>query len=147
MKRDIRNGIEEYVVSELSYLNNLDRQKDEYDKSIGETVERIKTLVDLLEKEDVNISNECLENRRIDSTEIKNNSDVDLKREELNINIKKDVELRTDRIIKVIADVAVVTVPIIFYNVWMNKGFRFEETGTYTSNTFKNLFGKFKPNK
>ena len=33
-----------------------------------------------------------------------------------------------------------IVIPIIF----MNRGFKFEEEGTYTSQTFKNLFNKFK---
>lgn len=35
--------------------------------------------------------------------------------------------------------------PLIFYNVWMKRGFQFEETGTFTSQTFKGLINKFKP--
>ena len=40
-----------------------------------------------------------------------------------------------------------VVAPIMFYSAWMKRGLRFEETGTYTSQTFKGLFGKFKPTK
>ena len=40
-----------------------------------------------------------------------------------------------------------ILVPIGFYSRWMKRGFEFEETGTYTSATFKGLFGKFKPTK
>lgn len=88
-----------------------------------------------------------LENRKIDSNEIKNNNDSELKKQELNLNAKKDIELRSDRIIKVLVDGATILVPIIFYNVWMSKGFKFEETGTFTSTTFKNMISKFKPTK
>ena len=35
---------------------------------------------------------------------------------------------------------------ITFYAIWMKQGFKFEETGTYTSQTFRGLFSKFKPN-
>lgn len=44
-------------------------------------------------------------------------------------------------------DAAGIVVPIVFYNIWMNKGFRFEKDGTFTSTTFKNLFHLFKPTK
>jgi hypothetical protein len=37
--------------------------------------------------------------------------------------------------------------PLIFYASWMRRGFKFEETGTYTSTTFKGLFNRFKPTK
>ena len=40
-----------------------------------------------------------------------------------------------------------VVAPIMFYSAWMKRGLKFEETGTYTSQTFKGLFGKFKPTK
>ena len=40
-----------------------------------------------------------------------------------------------------------VVAPIMFYSAWMKRGLRFEETGTYTSQTFKGFFGKFKPTK
>lgn len=40
-----------------------------------------------------------------------------------------------------------VVVPAGIYAVWMKKGFKFEETGTYTSNTFKNFFKTLKPTK
>ena len=40
-----------------------------------------------------------------------------------------------------------VVAPIMFYSAWMKRGLKFEETGTYTSQTFKGLFGRFKPTK
>ena len=40
-----------------------------------------------------------------------------------------------------------VGLPLAFYAYWMNKGFQFEQTGTFTSSTFKNLFKVFKPTK
>ena len=35
--------------------------------------------------------------------------------------------------------------PLMFYGIWMKKGFKFEETGTYTSTTFRGLFNRFRP--
>ena len=40
---------------------------------------------------------------------------------------------------------AELVLPLMFYGVWMSRGLRFEETGTFTSQTFKNLFNRFKP--
>lgn len=147
MNKDIKKEIEEYVLSEIKHLRKLNRQQDEYEKTTSNSVDNIKTLVELLQKEDVNINNINLENRKINISEIKNNNDVDIKNKEIKLNSKRDIEIRNDRLIKILVDGAVVLVPIIFYNVWMNKGFKFEETGTFTSSTFKNLFGKFKPTK
>lgn len=38
-----------------------------------------------------------------------------------------------------------IVVPMLFYGVWMKRGFKFEENGVYTSTTFKNFFSKLKP--
>lgn len=38
-------------------------------------------------------------------------------------------------------------IPLLFYGIWMKKGFKFEETGTYTSTTFRGLFNRFRPTK
>lgn len=54
---------------------------------------------------------------------------------------------RKDTYIRMGIEVAGIVLPMIFYAVWMNKGFKFEETGTYTSTTFKGLFNRFKPTK
>lgn len=57
---------------------------------------------------------------------------------------------RKDRIINLIrigVDITGVILPLIFYGGWMNRGFKFEETGTFTSATFRNLFQRFRPTK
>lgn len=139
---ELRKIIDDKEINNRKIECDIDKIKNEVTK-INQDYEINKEKV----KIEIKKNNDTLhlENRKIDSTEIKNNSDLNLKSKELDLNARKDIELRTDRIIKVIIDGAVVIVPIIFYNVWMNKGFKFEETGTYTSNTFKNLFNKFKP--
>lgn len=52
-----------------------------------------------------------------------------------------------DRCVRVGMDVANLVLPLICYGIWMNKGFRFEETGSFTSTTFKNLLNRFRPTK
>lgn len=44
-------------------------------------------------------------------------------------------------------DAAGIILPLAFYGIWMSKGFKFEQTGTFTSTTFRGLFQKFKPTK
>lgn len=86
--------------------------------------ERFKTDAKLKEKE--------LENR---IAEIIADRDLKLK------------ELRSGNIglyVKTGVEILGITAPLILYGVYMNKGFKFEETGTFTSQTLKGLFGKFK---
>lgn len=64
--------------------------------------------------------------------------DLELKQRTLDESIK-------DRYFKLGLDVAGLIVPIIFYGIWMGRGLKFEETGTFTSTTFRGLFNRFKP--
>lgn len=64
---------------------------------------------------------------------------------ELQQNINKDNKLLTA--VKCGIDIAGIVLPLAFYGVWMNRGLEFEKEGSFTSATFKGLFGKFKPTK
>lgn len=65
-------------------------------------------------------------------------------------NVKATSE-RTDQKRALIANAitagAELILPLIFYGVWMRRGLKFEETGTFTSQTFKWLASRFKPTK
>lgn len=59
----------------------------------------------------------------------------------------KEAQLKVDRRntwIKMAVDTAGVVIPVVFYGIWMGRGFKFEETGTFTSTTFRGLISKFK---
>jgi hypothetical protein len=42
---------------------------------------------------------------------------------------------------------AELVLPLMFYGIWMRRGFKFEESGVYSSTTFRNLFSRFRPTK
>ena len=44
-------------------------------------------------------------------------------------------------------DAAGLVLPLIFYGLWMKRGFEFEKEGTFTSTTFRGLFNRFRPTK
>jgi hypothetical protein len=52
-----------------------------------------------------------------------------------------------ERLIKIGLGLLEIGAPLTLYAVFLNRGFKFEETGTYTSTTFRNLFGRFGPKK
>ena len=52
-----------------------------------------------------------------------------------------------DRCVRTGVAVGELVLPLVFYGIWMNKGFKFEETGAFTSTTFKNLLNRFRPTK
>lgn len=74
---------------------------------------------------------------------------IDLDREKLEFEKKQFENSKKWRvgefILKGVMDGAAIILPACIYNTWMKRGFDFEKTGTYTSTTFRNLFGKFKP--
>lgn len=82
----------------------------------------------------------------------KNELDINEKRE-ARINMEKaeqevrDNEKRNrfiDHIIRIGLGLVEIGAPLMFYAVWMKRGFKFEESGTFTSQTFRNLWSKFK---
>ena len=42
---------------------------------------------------------------------------------------------------------AELVLPLMFYGIWMRRGFKFEQDGTFTSQTFRGLFSRFRPTK
>jgi hypothetical protein len=54
-------------------------------------------------------------------------------------------EAKKDRWIRFGVDTAGILLPLGFYAVWMRRGLKFEETGSFTSTTFRGLFNRFRP--
>ena len=54
-------------------------------------------------------------------------------------------EQRIDRYVRIGIAAAELMIPIMFYSIWMRRGFKFEETGSFTSTTFKGLINRFRP--
>lgn len=69
-----------------------------------------------------------------------NTQDEKMKQRQLEEQVK-------ERYFRVGVAAAELMVPLIFYGIWMRKGFKFEETGTYTSKTFTGLINRFRPTK
>ena len=117
------------LIKELSMHQPGTKEFDDITKAIDAlytTLNKEKTLM----LEEVKIENE------------NKNKIIDL---ELQQNVNKDNKLLTA--VKYGIDIAGIVLPLAFYGVWMNRGLEFEKEGSFTSATFKGLFGKFKPTK
>lgn len=86
--------------------------------------------------------------------EIKAQAEVDEKKEHDADHVREEEyrklqarDQKIDRWLRVGTEVGNLVLPLICYGIWMNKGFKFEETGSFTSTTFKNLLNRFKPTK
>lgn len=69
--------------------------------------------------------------------------------QEFECKLKEDQksEQIKDRYFRLGIAAAELVLPLVFYAFWMRRGFKFEETGTYTSTTFRGLFNRFRPTK
>ena len=134
MSDEIKKELEKEILKEIQDLSTLESGS----KEKGSAIENLATLYKL-NIEEVKIEHEAMEKAfdrgSADETSVR---DLELKQRTLDESIK-------DRYFKLGLDVAGLIAPIIFYNIWMERGLKFEETGTYTSTTFRGLFNRFKP--
>ncbi len=137
---EIKSLLDELIESEIDNLDSLSFDDGEKEQAIKDLVrlhqlriEEIKTEAEVAEKR---------ERLEMDSKK----QEADQIREETALK-QQAKENRIDRVVKVVVAGVELVVPLLFYGIWMNKGFRFEETGSFTSTTFKNLLSRFRPTK
>ena len=86
-----------------------------------------------------------LKDRQLDNENKRNLLEIELKDRQLAQNADQLEKQSKDNYLKMGIEVAGMVLPLIFYASWMKKGLKFEETGAFTSTTFKGLISKFKP--
>lgn len=130
---EIKKLLDDAIETEINNLNSASDkdEKSEVIKNLAALhklrIEEIKTETEIVEKS---------ERRAMDKAA--HDEDATLKAFQLDENT-------LDRYAKIGIAAAELVLPLMFYGVWMSRGLRFEETGTFTSQTFKNLFNRFKP--
>lgn len=127
MNEEIMELLGEEIKSEIKNLSSLKKGSDEH----SEAVESLAMLYKLRIEELKNAREAELKERQIDD-------DAEIRGAQLAEDVK-------NQYIRFGLDVAGIILPMLFYASWMKKGFRFEETGTFTSTTFRGLFSRFRP--
>ncbi len=127
--KEIKNLLEEEIESQIQNLSNLPDGSKEKSDAIDDLSALYKLRLDEMK---ITLDHEEKSNNR--------KTEERLKEEQL-------VEQINDRYFKLAITAAEIILPMLFYATWMRKGFKFEETGTFTSTTFRNLFNRFKPTK
>ena len=143
-------------------LESIKIENDKNDKADKNDIERSKVYKDEsfnnrkldIEDKRIEIENKTnikkidndfmINNRKLDIEEISANESFKMKSKELAQEIVRDTMNDKVKLIDLGVQAAGIILPIMFYGSWMKKGFEFEKTGTFTSNTFKSLIGKFK---
>ena len=126
---NIKELLNEEICNQINKLPNMTLGSEEHSVAVKSITELYQLRIDEIKAE----------NDRINSANLQA-ADEQLKKDQLSEQIK-------DRYFKLGMGVAELVLPLAFYAAWMKKGFKFEENGTFTSTTFRGLFGKFKPTK
>ena len=127
MSEDNRSLLEEEIRTEIKRLAALESGSQEH----ATAVDSLTKLYKLKLEEDKNAIEhmEKIENRE---------SDKDYKYAQIDEAVK-------DRYIRIGIAAAELVIPMVFYGIWMRRGFEFEKDGTFTSTTFRGLFSRFRP--
>lgn len=144
---DIQSLLDGVIETEIQNLGSLSSGSDEKSKAIQNLatlhklrIEEIKAGTDADEKR---------ERRKMDSEQRK--AELDGKKadrdQEETFQKRQAMDQMIDRCVKTGVAVGELVLPLVFYGIWMNRGFKFEETGSFTSTTFKNLLNRFRPTK
>lgn len=134
MDEEIKNLLDEEIKSQINTISDMDVNDENYSKAVDSLVKLHKLRIE--EMKSITDSEDQAYKRETDEETCKLNEEI--RQEQLS-------EQKKDRYIRIGLDVAGLLVPIMFYSTWMRRGFKFEESGTFTSTTFRGLFGHFKP--
>lgn len=105
----------------------MEETKRNLDDEIQDLLENLKDLE--ADSEEYSKTTKCLDTLyRLKIDEKKNESDIEESKNQ-----------RKFRVIGYVLEGAGIVLPLIFYGRWMKRGFKFEETGTFTSKTFTGL--------
>lgn len=136
MNDEITELLGEEIKSQIESLSSLETGSKEQ----SEAVDNLAKLYRLRIEEN---KNNWEYSEKFDRREMEDEAqkrDEQLKKNQLEEQVK-------DRYFRFGVNIAEVILPLIFYASWMKKGFKFEETGTFTSATFRGLFNRFRPTK
>lgn len=121
----IKRMLDEEIKTEIQELSKYETGSKEKSAAIEDLATLYRLKIEENEKEDIMIIQEF---------------ECKLKEDQKSEQIK-------DRYFRLGIAAAELVLPLVFYAFWMRRGFKFEETGTYTSTTFRGLFNRFRPTK
>ena len=132
MEKDIKTMLEEEIQTEFEKLSKLEPGSREHSAAVSDLTALYKLNMEETEN-DRTFMKKC-DHEAVEEREMQ------LKSAQLEEQVK-------DRYFRLGLEAAGIVLPLMFYGIWMRKGFKFEESGTFTSTTFRGLFNKFKPTK
>ncbi len=153
-KEQLKDLLSEEIKTQIQDLSKLDPGSAEKSKAVDDLatlyklkIDETKMELDFDEKQarrkmdkENRLKDDALKEQQLKDENSVHERDELIRKEQLAEQVK-------DRYIRLGIAAAEIILPLIFYSKWMKKGFKFEETGTFTSTTFRGLFNRFKPTK
>ena len=153
-KEQLKELLSEEIKTQIQDLSELDPGSAEKSKAVDNLatlyklkIEETRMELDFDEKQarrkmdkENRLKDDALKEQQLQDENSVRERDELIRKEQLTEQVK-------DRYIRLGIAAAEIILPLMFYSKWMKKGFKFEETGTFTSTTFRGLFNRFKPTK
>lgn len=149
---EIRKLLGEEIASEIKHLSSLEPGSNDHSAAVESLaklyklrIEEIKSEQDYAEKQ---VRREMDKIQHETDTTLKENQfrhEQEVYDRDEEFKCKQLAEQIKDRYFRIGLEAAGLILPLIFYATWMKRGFKFEETGTFTSTTFRGLFNRFRP--
>ena len=159
MKEQIRKSLEDVIKEEITKISSMETGSKEKASAVGDLQTMYKLLSD--ETREQMELNEKIAKRESDEEQFyKELEEKTAKRifEERQFDVECDFKKNDEKFknstfenenkfqyLRIGIEVASIIVPIMFYNAWMNRGLKYEESGVFTSKSFKGLINRFKP--
>ena len=154
MKKNIKDLLDEEIIAQIESLKTLDDGSKEKQLAIDDlnTLYRLKIDetrmgLEFEEKKERREMENTLQSDELIIKEKQLAAENDARSCEEQFKAEQVKEQVKDRYFKAGIAAAEIIIPIVFYSVWLKKGFKFEEKGIFTSTTFRSLWSKFKPRK
>lgn len=126
----------------------MDRAKELLNEELETRIQNLKTLEDGSEEQTkaVDAINK-LYRLRIDETKVETDYEMSKKKlaSEEYVALEEKESRKWIEWVRTGLEGLSIVVPVVFYGIWMKRGFEFEKEGTYTSQTFKGLQKFFRP--
>lgn len=139
MDKSIKELLEEELAADITSLDNLSPESEEY-KKVADNIAKLHKL--LMDENDLELKDVAQRHELMIA-----DSEFELK---LEAERDSDTRYKQDRriqYVRIAVEIGGIVLPLVFYAIWMRKGFEFEEKGTITSSFFRNLINRIKPTK
>lgn len=153
-KEQLKDLLSEEIKTQIQDLSKLNPGSAEKSKAVDDLATLYKLKIDETKME-LDFDEKQARRKMDKENRLKDDAIKELQLKDENSVRERDELIRKEQLAEQVKDryirlgiaAAEIILPLIFYSKWMKKGFKFEETGTFTSTTFRGLFNRFKPTK